>query len=137
MKAGLSRAKRTCIRPTPLSLNAYSNRSGPTGDAAETPNPYPYPCPGFPRVPPGSPNTLAPDFRSLPTSKNAYPFSVSVASGTESSAEPTMNFLPVPTPPSGYPRTLLAPPMEKASYGGKSPMTLPPFAATKKRVPAT
>ena len=54
---------------------------------------------------------------------------VSFTSGTENSAEPTMNLRPVPTPPSAYPRTLFTPPMANASYGGRSPTTFPPLAA--------
>mmetsp|Transcript_10890 Transcript_10890/g.35968 ORF Transcript_10890/g.35968 Transcript_10890/m.35968 type:complete len:222 (+) Transcript_10890:371-1036(+) len=68
-------------------------------------------------------------------SKKTHPFTESLASGTATSNDPTMNFLPVPTPPSVYPRTELVPPMENASYGGRSPMTLPPFAATVSRAP--
>ena len=60
------------MRPSPLSLNAYSNRTGPIGVSAMTPAPYPYPCPGFPLVPPGSPSTETPDFRSLPTSMKTH-----------------------------------------------------------------
>ena len=120
-----------------MSEKAYSSLTGPMGVSATTPAPYPYPCPGLPRVPPGSPSTETPLFKSEPMSKKTHPLMESGARGTATSADPTMNLRPVPTPPSGYPRTELAPPMEKASYGGKSPMTFPPLAATVSRAPPT
>eukprot|EP00963_Diacronema_lutheri_P008162 scaffold718_cov342-Pavlova_lutheri.AAC.18 len=53
-------------RPAPRSLKAYSRRSGPTGESIRTPAPYPYPRPGLPLMPAGSPGIDAPLSRSVP-----------------------------------------------------------------------